>query len=131
MVENKTKGGGNRSEFDYPMETTRGVTMFLSNYHYFNVMAYDKGDMDAVAMLVDFEEAMKNVELTDRQREAIFLVYEIGMNQREAGESLGITKQAVQRLVGAVASKIAEYYRMKSEGIIGGKRNERNSEKKT
>ena len=131
MVEETKKGGGNRSKLQSSMETPRGVTMFLLNYPYIQMMAYDKGDLNATAMVVDFEEALDHIEMTDRQRVAMNLVYVEGLNQREAGDRLGVTKQAVQRLVGAVANKIAQYYIDKSMGIAGGTGNGTSRKTKT
>lgn len=128
-IEIKSKGGDKRSEYEFPMETAKGVTAFLSNYHHIREMAYSNGDMDAVAMLVDFKEALDTVEMTDRQKEAIHLVCFVGMNQREAGDAMGVKKQAVQRLVYSVTSRVADYYVKRSRETIGGFNNEKNRRK--
>jgi len=129
----KTKLKGGDTEFDYevPMETAKGVTAFFSVYHYIREMAYANGDMNAVAMIVDFKEAMEAIEMTERQKEAIHLVCTVGLNQREAGDIMGVKKQAVQHLVYSVASRVADYYAKKARGTKGGYGNGKNRRKET
>lgn len=125
-----TKGGERNSEYINPMETAKGVTAFLSVIHHIREMAFSNGDMDAVAMLVDFNEAMEHIVMTPRQEEAMHLVCTLGLNQREAGDAMGIKKQAVQRLIYSVASRVADYYTKRSRETKGGFGNEKYRRKK-
>ncbi|WP_427036542.1 sigma factor-like helix-turn-helix DNA-binding protein [Cytobacillus pseudoceanisediminis] len=113
------KSNEHKLETEYPLETPQGVNAFLSNIHYIRSSAYDKGDYDAINMLVDFEIAYSKITTTARQREAIQLVFFADLTQREAGEIMGISQQAVQQLIHAVVTKIAEQYAKDLNGIGG------------
>jgi len=99
-----------RLETEYPLQSPQGVNAFLSNYHHIRSSAYYKSDYDALNMLIDFEIAFSKVTITDRQRQAVLLVYWHDLTQREAGEFMGISQQAVQQLINAVITKIANQY---------------------
>lgn len=96
-----------RINSQFPLETPQGVAAFLANYNYVKSTAIDRSDFDAINLLVDFESVLDRVRLTKRQKEAIRLVYEEGLTQKEAGEMLGITQQAVGQLLQAVARKVS------------------------
>jgi RNA polymerase sigma factor (sigma-70 family) len=113
------KSNEHKLETEYPLETPQGVNAFLSNIHYIRSSAYDKGDYDAINMLIDFELAYSKITTTARQREAIQLVFFADLTQREAGEIMGISQQAVQQLIHAVVTKIAEQYAKDLNGIGG------------
>jgi RNA polymerase sigma factor (sigma-70 family) len=94
----------------FPLETPQGVTALLQNYSYVKSAALDRSDFDAINLIIDFERVFERVSLTSRQKEAIRLVYEEEMTQKEAGETLGISQQAVGQLLQAVAKKLAEEF---------------------
>ena len=70
-------------------------------------------------MLADLAEAVRLAGLTDRQAEALTLVYDEDLTQGEAGKRMGgITKQAVEIYVSAACEKIADiYYYLASLGV--------------
>lgn len=107
-------------EFEYPLETPQGVNAFLSNIHHIRSSAIDKGDFDAIILLVDFEIAYSKINVTARQREAVQLVFFADLTQREAGEIMGISQQAVQQLLHSVVVKISEQYGRDLNGVRGG-----------
>lgn len=109
-----------RLEAEYPLETEQGVNAFLSNYHHIRSSAIDKGDYDAIILMVDFEIAFSKISITDRQREAVNLVFFKDLTQREAGNIMGITQQAVQQLTHAVVKKIANQYTQDLQDVQGG-----------
>lgn len=81
----------------------------LRNYHALVERTY-KGDTDAICALVDLETALGLAGLTERQAEALRLVYGEGHTLADAGKRMGITKQAVALLVDTAASNIDEIY---------------------
>lgn len=72
----------------------------LTNYHALVERQY-VGDTDAICTLLDFATAVKDARLTDRQAEALRLVYGEGMTQKNAGESMGIKQPSVNSLLRA------------------------------
>ena len=81
----------------------------LRDYHALVERQYD-GDYDAVILLVDLATAIELAGLTERQREALTLVYFEDLSQVEAGERMGASKQTVNRLVTVATSKVARVY---------------------
>ncbi|MEH7521703.1 sigma factor-like helix-turn-helix DNA-binding protein [Bacillus sp. JJ1503] len=68
------------------------------------------GDYDAIVILVDLATAIERAGLTDRQREALSLVYVEDLTQEKAGERMGIRREAVKRHVIVAETKIARVY---------------------
>lgn len=81
----------------------------LTNYHALVERQY-VGDTDAICALLDLTTAVANAKLTDRQREAIRLVYGANMTQKDAGLALGIKQDAVSHLLRRATASIQEYY---------------------
>lgn len=98
--------------YDSPFSTAKGINSFLVNYRYVHAAALDKGDMDAVILMADFNEAFSKVSITKKQYEALYLVFYKGLNQREASEEMECSKQAVQQLIHSSTMKISEAYAM-------------------
>ncbi len=70
----------------------------LRNLHALSERRY-VGDTNASDTLVDFADAVKRAKLTDRQSEALRLVYVEDLTQRSAGERMGIGQDAVAHLI--------------------------------
>jgi len=85
------------------------VKRLLRDYHALVERQYD-GDYDAVILLVDLTTAIEKAGLTERQREALTLVYFDDLSQVEAGERMGASKQTVNRLVTVATAKVARVY---------------------
>lgn len=66
-------------------------------------------EKDRVETNVDLYDALANAGLTDRQRQAIDLVYFEGMTQEQAAAAMGITQQAVAKLESAALAKLHDY----------------------
>lgn len=60
--------------------------------------------------LIDLERAMNAANLTDRQRQAVELVYFGDMTQEEAGEVMGVKKHTVNGHLTIALRKIKESY---------------------
>lgn len=83
--------------------------MLLGDYHALVERQY-AGDYDAVVILVDLATAIERAGLTDRQREALALVYEDDLSQVDTADRLGVSKQTVNRLVSVGLAKVARVY---------------------
>ena len=105
-----TPEGGKEEAFEFPMEEPKGVYEFFCWYPHITSAAYDRGDMNALMMIVDFEEALNHVKFTKRQKEAMVLVFVEGKSQRQAGEIMNVTQQAIQRFLFLATGKIAKQY---------------------
>lgn len=88
------------------MTETRAI---LANYHALVERQY-VGDVDAIVALLDFATAVERAELTERQSEALRLVYGEGMTQVDAGKAMGVSRQAVSMHAETAIEKISECY---------------------
>ncbi len=116
-------------EFDaaYALDNAEGVKLLLADYQKF-VSRKRCGDYDAATILIDIHKALELANLTDRQRQAIELVYFGELTQAEAGERMGISRISVREYVETSAEKIADiyyYWASHNEGYTtGGRINE-------
>lgn len=91
---------------------TEGLTetrAILANYHALTERQY-VGDVDAIVALLDFAAAVERAALTDRQSEALRLVYGEGMTQVDAGKAMGVSQQALQAHIERAITAIEGYY---------------------
>ncbi|WP_268327774.1 sigma-70 family RNA polymerase sigma factor [Bacillus inaquosorum] len=114
-------------EFDaaYALDNAEGVKLLLADYQKF-VSRKHCGDYDAATILIDIHKALDLANLTDRQRQAIELVYFGELTQAEAGERMGISREAVKLYLLKAAEKIADiyyYWASHNEGYTTGGRN--------
>lgn len=81
----------------------------LTNYHALTERQY-VGDTDAICALLDLATAVAKARLTNRQAQALRLVYGEGMTQKDAGLAMGISRQAlmahIERAITAVQIQI-------------------------
>jgi DNA-directed RNA polymerase specialized sigma24 family protein len=124
----------NERQFDgtYRLSTATGVKQLLGDYHAFRVRQY-LGDYDAVVVLADLAEAVRLAGLTDRQRQALALVYDEDLTQVEAGKRMGVSQQAIEYFIGEASERIADiYYYWASHGegysVNFGKQNKEETE---
>jgi predicted DNA-binding protein (UPF0251 family) len=104
---------GTKYLYDSPLSTAKGVAKFLAYYHYFHSEALDDGNMDAVIIMADFNNALSKAALTEKQYEALYFVFYRGLNQRETSEEMKCSKQAIQQLIHSSTTKISEAYVVK------------------
>lgn len=83
----------------------------LSNLHALRERRY-VGDLDASDTLIDFERALALAKLTKRQSEAIRLVYDVGLTQKQAAKEMGVTQQAVAEFLRVASEELEEVYEM-------------------
>mgnify|MGYP000692598632 CR=1 FL=1 len=108
----KQKGDRNYSaQFSarYALDNANGIRLLLANYNALKSRQY-LGDYDATIILIDLETAISNAGWTDRQRQALRLVFEDGLTQKESGVIMGITRQNVSKYVDTALKKVAEVY---------------------
>jgi len=77
----------------------------LANIHALRQRRY-VGDLGASDALLDFETAVRNAKLTERQKEALALVYGEDLTQEKAGKRMGTTRDVVSRTVSRAERKI-------------------------
>lgn len=78
-------------------------------YHALTERQY-KGDTDAICTLVDLADAIEHANLTDRQTEALTLVYVEDLTQKSAGERLDVSREAISLITEFAISKIQAVY---------------------
>jgi DNA-directed RNA polymerase specialized sigma24 family protein len=69
-----------------------------------------QGDYEAVVLLTDLQTAIEAAKLTNRQREALRLVYNDDLTQVEAAKAMDITRENLKRSLEVAVGKIAEIY---------------------
>lgn len=93
----------------HALDDPQGVKQLLGDYNALVQRQY-QGDYDAIVILVDLATAIERAGLTDRQRQALALVYEEEYTQVETADELGISKQTVNRLISVATAKVARVY---------------------
>lgn len=63
-----------------------------------------------MVLLADLQKAVEMAGLTDRQRQAMRLVYEQDLTQEDAGRRMGIARDAVNHLLERGIEAISEVY---------------------
>ena len=81
----------------------------LTNCHALTERQY-VGDTDAIIALLDFATAVERAKLTDRQAQALRLVYDVGMTQKDAGRAMGVRQNTVSEALSTAESKIQREY---------------------
>lgn len=85
------------------------VRLLLSDIHALQARA-NSGDYTAVDVLVDLGAAIKQANLTSRQREALHYVYIRDMTQSAAAAEMGVGRRVVGDYVDDSLRKISEVY---------------------
>ena len=81
----------------------------LSNLHTLKERRY-VGDLDASDTLIDLQTAISNAKLTERQLEALHLVYGKDLTQAKVGERMGVKQDAISKLTERAERKIDVTY---------------------
>ncbi|MGG2024234.1 sigma factor-like helix-turn-helix DNA-binding protein [Gottfriedia sp. S16(2024)] len=93
----------------YALDNANGVRLLLANYNALKSRQY-LGDYDATIILIDLETAISKASLTDRQRQALRLVFEEDLTQAEAGKRMDIVQKNVSEAVERAVNSIADVY---------------------
>lgn len=92
----------------YALDTKRGVRQLLSDRHH--IAAARSVSAAASDIIIDLHSAIESAALTDRQAEAVALVYGADASQRMAARIMGITPQAVHILLDGAAKRVRDVY---------------------
>ncbi|MGF7045710.1 putative DNA-binding protein (UPF0251 family) [Paenibacillus sp. DS2015] len=68
------------------------------------------GDYSASDIIIDLHSAMNTACLTERQTEAIALVYGMDLTQKDAAAIMGVGQDSVSDFVNGAATRIAKVY---------------------
>lgn len=101
---------------EYPMYERVGVVVFLQNYNYLKERLYTHSDYDALIMLIDFDRALLESNLTPMELMTINLVFKQDMSRVSVANLYGVTRQTVQTWLTRGTEKIATHYA--KEGVI-------------
>ncbi|MGG4142980.1 sigma factor-like helix-turn-helix DNA-binding protein [Paenibacillus algorifonticola] len=93
----------------YALNSADGVKALLRDRHRIAARRF-KGDTAASDIIIDLHSAIESSGMTDRQAEAIALVYGKDLTQAEAARVMGIAQKNVSEHVDGAAEKIAEVY---------------------
>lgn len=96
-------------EVKYALDSADGVKLLLGDYNALTQRRYS-GDYAACDILIDLDTAIERSGLTDRQREALRLVFVGEYTQVETAQALGVSKQTVNRLIAVATAKVARVY---------------------
>jgi DNA-directed RNA polymerase specialized sigma24 family protein len=94
----------------YPaLNSSVGLRILLSDYHALKLRRFN-GDTAASDIIIDLERAIELAKLTNRQRQALALVYFEDLTQEEAGKRMRIDKQGVNNLLDRGIEAISDIY---------------------
>ncbi|WP_051236111.1 RNA polymerase subunit sigma [Paenibacillus pinihumi] len=94
----------------YALNTAAGVKSLLRDRHKIGLRRFT-GDTAASDILIDLASAINSAGLTERQTEAVALVYgPWDLTQADAAAVMGITKQSVGDFIHGAARRIAAVY---------------------
>lgn len=99
-IEHNDRGNNGRQTLVYTdnSDTIRSTKPRMANVH--------TDDLSACVANIDLRNAIKNAGLTQRQAQAIDLVYGDGRTMEDAAGVMGVTKQAVKQFVDAGMTKV-------------------------
>lgn len=101
----------------YILNDATGVKALLRDRHKLASRRFS-GDMAASDIIIDLHSAMNTAGLTERQMEAIALVYGMDLTLESAGNIMVCTKQGVKALIDEATDKIAKIYQAWDYGEI-------------
>lgn len=104
----------------FPLDTEAGVSKLLYAFTQVRESTYYGADFGAVDLILDLEEALNNIKMTDTQRRLIHLHYFIGYKQVEivkilAKEGVTITQQGISDNLKTINRRIAKFH---EEGLV-------------
>jgi RNA polymerase sigma factor (sigma-70 family) len=91
------------------LDTPANLRILLGDYHALKLRRFN-GDTSASDILIDLATAIAMAGLTDRQRQALRLVYEEDLTQEDAGKRMGIRQDVVSYHVDRAIEAVAEVY---------------------
>jgi len=101
----------------YCLDSGIGVKALLRDRHKLASRRFS-GDMAASDIIIDLHSAMNTAGLTERQTEAIALVYGMDLTQKDAAAIMGVSREAVTQFIDGATEKIARIYHAWDYGEI-------------
>jgi hypothetical protein len=104
----------------FPIDTEAGVSKLMYALPYVKEGRYLSGDYGACDLIMDLENALSNIRLTDSQRRIIELHYDLDLTQVETvkrmnAEGFEITQQGVSDNLKTINRRISKFH---GEGVI-------------
>ena len=97
-------------EESYPaLNTAAGIKRLLADQNALLIRQYS-GDYAAVDIVCDLETAINVAKLTDRQSEALRLVYTQDLTQEDAARQAGVARTTLVGHIDVAVEKIAAVY---------------------
>lgn len=100
---------GRQYSVQYALNDAAGVKALLQDRHKIGVRRFS-GDTDASDILLDLDSAIEAAGLTERQAEALALVYGLDVTQADAALSMGISQKNVNDHLTGAMQRIAAVY---------------------
>ncbi|TCM89622.1 sigma-70-like protein [Paenibacillus sp. BK033] len=101
----------------YALNDVAGVKYLLRDRHRIASRRF-RGDTAASDILIDLHSAIESAGLTDRQAEAIALVYGLDVTQTEAARVMGIAQKNVSETIDTAAEKICAVFKRWDYGEV-------------
>lgn len=101
----------------YALNDAAGVKALLRDRHRIAARRF-KGDTAASDILIDLHSAIESSGMTERQAEAIALVYGMDVTQKVAAEVMGVGQDSVSDFVNGAAQRISAVYKRWEYGEI-------------
>jgi DNA-directed RNA polymerase specialized sigma24 family protein len=105
-----TESSQRRLEALYVLTTAEGVAELLEMWDKVIYMPYNRGDYGVVELLLDFNLAFEEANLTDKQRTAIELVLKQGYTEKEVADVEGVSQSAIAQRIKKGTQRIANVY---------------------
>lgn len=99
--------GHRQYEQRYALNDKEGVASLLKDIHRLRERRFHAGDYSASDLLLDIQSAIDNAKLSNRQRLALYYVYELDLTQKDAAVQMTVTREAVTQLIGGAVERIA------------------------
>lgn len=98
-------------EQKYDFYSKEGIERLLRDTHKLHIRAFERGDMAAVDIMLDMELAIERAGLTDKQRQAIELLFEKDLKLKDAAALQGIEHSTLSRNKSSAITKLSNVYR--------------------
>lgn len=91
----KHKMKDRKASTSFSIDQSKMVFNLLHHLHHIREARYYRGDADAVIILLDLYNALQKAKLSRKQKQILFLAYELDAKQEEIGIVLNMSQQAV------------------------------------
>ncbi|WPS88823.1 sigma factor-like helix-turn-helix DNA-binding protein [Brevibacillus halotolerans] len=102
----------------YALNDRDGVHAILRDIHHLRSSRFERGDYAACDVLIDLAEAIERAGLTDREREALYYVYEQDMTAREVARIIGISERRAGMLIDSGLGRVAAVFKWWNYGEV-------------